>query len=911
MKAQIFATDISEKVIVKARTGIYSETEMTNISSERREKFFTKTDGGFLINKSIRDMCVFANHNILIDPPFANIDLISCRNVLIYMDTFLQRKVMAAFHYALHEKGVLLLGKSESLGKSMDLFTTLDEVDKIYTRKSVPGRFIQVVTKRKEEVLASQVPKLLKEIRPNDDFQKHADEIILAKAPAGVVVNDQLEIVQFRGATGDWLESASGKPSLSVLKMAKHGLVLELRSAIHKAKSTMLPVVKEQISLHNSKGGKKLVTLEVIPISTTINTYFLILFKNVAELADEKIDINDSGKLKLSPLEVRTQFLEKELSEMRNDMRIVTEDQEAANGELLGANEELLSNSEELRSLNEELEISKEELQSTVEELSVSNQELGFRNEQLTHSRKYAEAIVTTIREPLIILDRDLRVKSANNSFYKTFKKTEHETEGKMFYELENNQWDIPALRNLLERILHEKTFYDSYELKQKFSANGERIMILNARKILSEGTNEQLILLAIEDVTERRNIDDQLKKNADYIKAILETSPQMVSTATADGSVTYFNKFFLDYTGLSFQQAIGWGWQLVVPPEMLEDVTAAWKYSISTGAEFEKELQFKRHDGMYRWHISRALPLRNEDGIITSWVSTTMDIHDQKMFTEELEQQVRKRTESLKNLNNDLAHANKNLEQLTFIASHDLQEPLRKIKLFSNLIVDSYSKNLPLEGVTFLNKIQKSTERMSDLIKDVLSFSQTSSSKNIFLKTDLNDIFNNVVSEFQLLIEEKYAVIKQDKLPVLEVIPIQINQLFYNLMSNSLKFSHADRAPIITVTSHVLTKAQVTNYATLNKDVSYCEIVVSDNGIGIDPDYCDKIFLIFQRLHTKDKYHGTGIGLALCKKIALNHHGEIVSECNRAGGMLFRIILPVTQTHDTEEIATPLMLVN
>lgn len=900
-KVQIFATDISEKVIIKARTGIYSQTEVANISPERLAKFFTKTDGGFLITKSIRDLCVFANHNILVDPPFANIDLISCRNVLIYMDTFLQRKVMATFHYALQKSGILLLGKSESLGKSMDLFTAVDEVDKIYTRKDAPGRFIQVVTRRKEDVLANEIPRLPKELRPNDDFQKYADEIVLSKSPAGVVINDQLEIVQFRGATGDWLESAPGKPSLNILKMAKHGLALELRSAIHKVKSSMLPVSKEGIVMP-TKNSKKTVTIEIIPINHTINTYFLVLFLNTTE-TDIKNNQTAIGKTKTAPQEARAQLLEKELSELRNDMRIIAEDQEAANGELLGANEELLSNSEELRSLNEELEISKEELQSTVEELSVSNQELSFRNEQLNHSRKYAEAIVTTIREPLIVLDKELRVKSANSSFYKTFKKNEQDTEGKMFYELENNQWDIPALRNLLERILHEKTFYDSYELKQKFSANGERIMILNARKILNEGTNEHLILLAIEDVTERRNIDTQLKENADYLKALLETSPLMISTANADGTMNYFNQFFLDYTGLSLKQSIISGWQKIVQPKMLEDVINSWAHAISSGKEFDKEIQFKRHDGIYRWHISRAMPLRDNVGTITSWVCTTTDIHDQKLFAEELEKKVRKRTESLKNSNADLAHANKNLEQLTFIASHDLQEPLRKIRTFSNLLLESFGKKLPTEGIRFVERIQKSATRMTELIKDVLDFSQIKNSKNAFLKTDLSDIFTDVLDDFKTFLEEKRAVIKRDDLPVLEIIPIQIKQLFYNLISNSLKFSDAKRQLVITVTSQTLTKDTVSKYPALNPKIPHVEIIFSDNGIGVEPQYSEKIFHIFQRLHTREEYPGTGIGLALCKKIVINHRGEIFAESNKKEGISFRIILPLIQISTEESV--------
>jgi len=892
VKINIFATDISEVAITKARSGIYSQNEVANISGERLQKFFEKTDNGFQIKKTIRDLCVFATHNILTNPPFANIDLISCRNVLIYMDPFLQRKVMAAFHYSLHEKGMLWLGKSESTGNSSDLFASFREHDKIYTKKLVPGRFIHAVAKRRVAILENGNMKFAKELPANDDFQKNADDVVMSKAPAGVIVNDQMEIVQFRGSTADWLESPAGKPSVNVLKMAKRGLVLELRSVLNIAKSTQEPAMKEGIVLQQ-KESKKLVTIEVVPLLNTINHYFLILFKNVAEIPDKKPVV---GKIKISPQEIHTQLLEKELSQTREDMRKISEEQESGNEVLMSTNEELLSGSEELRSLNEELEISKEELQSTVEELSAANQELAVRNDELNHSRKYAEGIVTTIREPLIVLDKDLRVKSANSSFYKTFRRTEEETEGKLFYELENNQWDIPELRKLLEMTLQKKTFYESYEVKRKFSTIGERTMLLNARKILKESDKEQLILLAIEDITERKTLEDQLKKSAEYLKAILESSPQIASTASSDGTVTYFNQFFLDYSGLDFPEAIAKGWQTVIHPDMKEEMQKSWMHSIGTGESFYKQLLFKRHDGVYRWHISRAVAIRNNEGTITSWVGTATDIHDQKMFSEELEKKVTERTQMLKESNFELEHSNKNLEQFAFIASHDLQEPLRKIQTFSSLLSDNFSGQLPVEGKKIIDKIHKSSERMSTLIQDVLNFSRIENEKNAFLNTNLNAILNNVLNDFNLLISEKNAIINQEALPDMEVIPFQINQLFYNLISNSLKFVRNDIQPVITVSSRMLNSDEVIKYPNLHQKLSYCELLFEDNGIGFDEQFAERIFLIFQRLHPRQKFSGTGIGLALCKKIVTNHHGEIFASTKENEGSAFHIILPLTQ---------------
>ena len=900
-KLQVFATDISEQAIIRARSGLYSATEVATVSPERLKKFFTKTTGGYQVNKTIRNLCVFANHNILTDPPFAGIDLVTCRNVLIYMDLFLQRKAMAVFHYSLNEKGMLLLGKSESVGNSSDLFAVYAEKDKIYSRNSVPGRFTHITTKRRMEFLSDGHDKPVKENRPNDDFQKSADEIVLSLAPSGVIVNDHFEILQFRGATGDWLESAPGKPSASVLKMVKQGLSVDLRTLLHKVKTSRQAFIKEGIVLE-TRGDRKLVTIEVIPILNTINIYYLILFKNTSVSPVLKRDRVTKGK-KITNGESRALRLEKELSETRENMRTITEGQEAGNEELLSANEELLSGSEELRSLNEELEISKEELQSTVEELSVANQELTFRNDELTYSRQYAEAIITTISQPLIVLSKDLQIKSANTAFYKSYHLSEKEVLMHHFYEIDEAQWNIAELRKLLAQTLSDQSFYFSYELKQNFKRIGERALLLNARKIVNGTNSEPLILLVIEDITDRKILEESIQTKADYSKIVLDSNPIITTTASAAGEITYFNKFFLDYSGLTLEAALMLGWDAVVHPFQSPDVTKVWMESIAAGTEFYKEVYFKKRDGVYRWHIAHAIPIRNKEGVITSWVCSASDIHDQKMFSNELEKQIRERTQALKESNNELHHSNKNLEQFAFIASHDLQEPLRKIKMYTSILSTTYLQILPEEGKKLVEKIHLSSDRLSSLIQDVLQFSSIEHAQSAFVKTDINTILASVIGDFALLIEEKNAVIKADNMPTIEVIPIQINQLFYNLLSNSLKFCHPSDQPTITISCRKLTRVEVMKYSELDPSLPYFEILFADNGIGFDGKYKEKIFEIFQRLHVRDKYSGTGIGLALCKKIVLNHNGLIFAEAHEHAGALFHIILPLSDHHTAFEL--------
>jgi two-component system CheB/CheR fusion protein len=267
----------------------------------------------------------------------------------------------------------------------------------------------------------------------------------------------------------------------------------------------------------------------------------------------------------------------------------------------------------------------------------------------------------------------------------------------------------------------------------------------------------------------------------------------------------------------------------------------------------------------------------------------------DMLVFSKELEDKVEERTASLKESNISLKQSNDNLEQFATIASHDLQEPLRKIRTFSAILHQRYRKEIAGEPGELIDKISLAALRMSDLIHDVLNYSKVLDA-NVFKKVDLNGVLKHVIADFDLLIEQEKAVVTCAELPPILAVPLQMNQLFYNLLGNALKFTRPDIAPVVDISCRMLAPEELNEYPSLNGDAAYCEIVMSDNGIGIEEKYAEQIFMIFQRLNGKERFEGTGIGLALCKRIVLNHKGEIYMLSEKGKGTQFHVLLPIGQ---------------
>jgi two-component system, chemotaxis family, CheB/CheR fusion protein len=428
---QIFGTDIHDNALDKARAGLYPENIKTDVSAERLRRFFLKSEGGYRINKSVREMCIFARQNVVVDPPFSNIDLISCRNVLIYLGQGLQRKVMPLFHYALKPSGFLMLGASETVGGYVDLFNLAERKAKIYSKKATHLRpavtFGPAGTDARLAPPEAPTPAAAAAYAPHlVDVQKQADRILLTHySPSGVIINPQMEVLQFRGHTGPYLEHAHGEASLSLLKMAREGLILDLRTTVSKAIKQNTRMRQEGLRVKQN-GHLIEFALEVVPFTVppSAEKFFLVLFDPGPPAPEPGV-----GKRKALPgLRERTQKEQTEMGRLREELaatheslQAIIEEQETTNEELRSANEEIMSSNEELQSTNEELETAKEELQSTNEELTTLNDELESRNTELETVNNDLHNLLASVNIPVLILSSDLRIRRFTTVAEKVF----------------------------------------------------------------------------------------------------------------------------------------------------------------------------------------------------------------------------------------------------------------------------------------------------------------------------------------------------------------------------------------------------------------------------------------------------------------------------------------------------------
>ena len=380
----------------------------------------------------------------------------------------------------------------------------------------------------------------------------------------------------------------------------------------------------------------------------------------------------------------------------------------------------------------------------------------------------------------------------------------------------------------------------------------------------------------------------NELKRSRDEFEKLADFMPQIVWTADNFGKITYYNKKWYEITGVKEGYA-DQNWIRVLHPDDVGPTLTTWYHCVETGEAYEMEYRFKDvRSGEYRWFLGRAVPIANEDKEIIKWFGTATDIHEQKMQKEKLEELVAIRTLELNRSNEDL-------QQFAHVASHDLKEPLRKIRTFSDRLGIEFGELIPEKGKIYLQKLQLSSRRMADMIDSILNYSVVNATEQTEETVDLNIVLEGIMNDLELVVTQKEARINYPALPTLKGASALLYQLFYNLLNNALKFSRADVPPLIAISARKVSASELNGVVDVKKVSSYYHFTIEDNGIGFNQEYADRIFNVFSRLNGRDKYEGTGLGLALCRKIVHRHHGAIYATGKEGVGSCFHVILPIS----------------
>lgn len=931
---QIFGTDISDEAIEVARTGFYREAQMENVSAERRQRFFNEIDGGYQIKKSVRELCIFARQDLSSDPPFSEIDLLSCRNVLIYFKPVLQKRVLSFFHYSLKPTGFLVLGNSESLGDTTDMFEVFDTQAKIYTRRSVPSRlnfdFIASYYPRETDLEQRQG---FSATLNRANLQQWADQIVLSRfGPAGVIVNEQLDILQFRGDTSSYLRIPAGEPSYNLLKMIRPSLLIDLRMAIEEAKQQGNAIRRQGLMMQDlSEFVEAELTLEVIPfqISTAPGRCYLILFER--EISEPLLALPDQAieaEAEAVEMDPETRRLRQELASSRQELldtqtllQLTIEEKESTNQQLIAANEEILSSNEELKSTNEELQTAKEEIQSANEELKTTNEELQNRNVEARRANDDLLNLINNVNIPILMLSNDLCIRRFTPSAQAVFNLIPSDV-GRPISDL---RFSIVGsdLEDLVSNVITALT-----PVEREVQDQVGRWYELRIRPYRTVDNQIMGAIVALVDIDSLKQTEQSLRQTQTHLETELEAMKQL-----QDLSLQLFSSLDLD---LALHQVLDaminllhadlGNIQLYDPKrEVLELVVHRGfnadflnyfrEVRTNFGSACSRALQSKQRviiedvetDPAFAPHRQiaatagfravQSTPLLNRQGEVLGVLSThfkephhpserelrILDLYGRMVSEMIALTQAQRDRELLLDQARSAELANANKDEFLAMLSHELRTPLTSITAWIQLMQHGLLDEAQTKEA--IASIRESTITQTKLIEDLLDVSRMVQQRFEIARQpcDLTRLLQQTITQVQPQIQQKGLQLETDLQPCSDPLLLdstRILQAVSNLLVNAIKFTPSGGH--ITLRS-IDAPTQV-------------QIQVSDTGAGIVPEQLPYIFERFRQVDSSNtrRTGGLGLGLFLVKSIIEAHRGRVMAESPGLGqGATFTIIIP------------------
>ena len=823
-----------------ARKGEYPNKSVENIESSTLNKYFRQTKNSYEVVKMIRDKVVFAKHNLIEDPPFSRIDLITCRNLLIYFNTNLQKKVFQIFHYSLQKNGMLFLGKSESPGNSEDLYHVVNAKHKIYSRKFLGGKESTYFGNMIYPVLSSGISASKK--KPSALVSNISESIILAIAPHSVLINENMDIKHFYGEIKAFIDISPGQATMNIVNIMRKEFQQEIRALVYKS------IRKNTSSFGQSRkmvlgGVNKQVQITIHPlVNNEWPDKMLLVSFNVKAVIETPAE--DGTPLQDDP---RVSELEQELTSTKEHLQTVIEELETSNEELQSLNEELQSSNEELQSSNEELETSNEELQSTNEELTTVNEELQVRSMELIDANNNLNNIKDSVDFPIVVVDKNLRITLANTSSQEVFL-FEESVVGQILTSVPT-EVSLPYLRqNILDVIKSQETYTEQIDsIKSSY-------WLRVTPFVTSEKQVAGAVVVFINN-TETRRAEALLKESEERFRAILNHTTSIIYMKDLKGRILLANTRFLNLYQVKAEGVIGHTDFDFFPQHQASMIKVHDNEVIKNqkSSMFEEVIQNK--EGQDRTYISVKYPLYDAKGEIYAVCAILTDITERK-----------KAEFQLTSLNKELMRSNKELDDFAYITSHDLKEPLRGIRNYSTFLLEDYEDKLEEEGRQKLHSLITLSGRMQKLLDNLLHYSRVGRLEINTSPVDLDDSVRRILELMFPLIEETGVDVRIPRaLPAVICNPVRISEVFRNIIDNAIRYSNKKKRWV------------EIGYEGDPDGSRPLIFFVRDNGIGIKEDKHDDIFAIFKRLHTRDKYGGgIGVGLTITKKIIEYHKGEI-----------------------------------
>lgn len=866
---QIFGTDVDDKAIAKARVGIYPATIAAEVGQKRLDRFFTRLpDGRYEVQRALRDACLFARHDLARDPPFSRLDLVSCRNVLIYLGAPLQTRILATFHYALRPGGFLTLGASETVERNPGLFAPVDKRNRIYVRTAgTPPTAVEFDPRP----AGPQRPERASAATKAFNLAAETDRLVLeSHAPPGVVVDEAGEILLIRGETSPILQPAPGRPGLNLRHLVRDDLQAEFAAALEESRQRSARVRRERV-VYRTDGQLRYVTLDVQPVPNPSGgpLCYLMLFEHVAA-PETSGSAAPADPVREAGLQAEVDRLNRALATQRKHQQAIIATLELSNQELQAAQEELLSTNEEYQSANEELETAKEEVQSANEELLTVNDQLRSQNSECSRVTSDLQNVLAGLQTPILIVDRDLRIKRMTAPAQRLFNAIPTDIDRRIT-DLHADV-DVPDLEGLVQTCLADL----SPILREVRDRDGHWYELrVQPYRSTSDHIDGAILLFGDIDAAKRAALKEE--KERLLAESVIDTMREPLLLMDAGLRIQRANEPFYRTFGVGDSLVRGLavteicGGALQVPA-----LQAALDALVHSGTAFNDLEVDREFPGIgRRVLVLNGRPVPRAAGEGQTILITFDDVTRRRTLREEVERLQRAELDNLASLNTFKGH-------FINMAAHELGNPLTALAM-QVAILGEEPKRLTPEQARCLAIIGRSTDRLRALVADMLVSARFQSGHLQITKRhiDLSRMVTEIADTYRDVAREAKVSLDVPNMPPLLVDADQdhLGQVIQNLVSNAIKYTPPGGKVWVGV-ERVGARARVT---------------VRDNGIGLSAEGQQRLFQPFERVHDQSyTVAGTGLGLYICKGIVELHGGTIVGESSGPGkGSTFTVEIP------------------